>query len=303
MKISSLFNSGLILISICLYVVVADNSRYIHSNTWLTGAKPGYPSKCGNLTIPYPFGIGLNASSSVNPSFDINCDASFIPPKAFLGSSELQVLGISETKIRIKNRLAWNCQQSTDPYVDFMMNLTGTPFSISNENKLTVIGCDDVVLMARDVGAWDDFISSCVAICSKPGDLTNGSCSGIGCCQASIPKGLQFAYTTMIPLNENQQANFSSCGYSFLAEQGRYSFNVSDISDPTFVTRVMETVPLVLDWAIGNKTCDQIRDAGEMIVCQGNSECVDSGTNLGGYRCNCSQGYYGNPYLSPGCQG
>ncbi|KAL8537218.1 hypothetical protein ACS0TY_012410 [Phlomoides rotata] len=305
MQISTLVKFSMILLPLFLPPTVAVNSTAIYSNTWLTGAKPGYPSKCGNLTVPYPFGIGPNASSSVNDFFYINCDASFNPPKAFLGSTELQVVSVTEAKIRVKTRLAWNFHDPdiTDPNVDFKMNLSGTPFSFSNENKLTVVGCDDVALMANDVDKdWANYISSCVAVCSKPGDLTNGLCSGIGCCQSSIPKGLQSVYTTMVTLNDNPKTNFSPCGYSFLAEQSSYTFDVSDISDTSFVSRVLQNVPLALDWAIGNKTCDQIRESVEKIVCKENSECIDSETNLGGYRCNCSQGYHGNPYLSPGCQ-
>ncbi|KAL8522071.1 hypothetical protein ACS0TY_012287 [Phlomoides rotata] len=281
MQISTLVKFSMILLPLFLPPTVAVNSTAIYSNTWLTGAKPGYPSKCGNLTVPYPFGIGPNASSSVNDFFYINCDASFNPPKAFLGSTELQVVGVTEAKIRVKTRLAWNFHDPdiTDPNVDFKMNLSGTPFSFSNENKLTVVGCDDVALMANDVDKdWANYISSCVAVCSKPGDLTNGLCSGIGCCQSSIPKGLQSVYTTMVTLNDNPKTNFSPCGYSFLAEQSSYTFDVSDISDTSFVSRVLQNVPLALDWAIGNKTCDQIRESVEKIVCKENSLLVGLGS-------------------------
>ncbi|CAI9767178.1 unnamed protein product [Fraxinus pennsylvanica] len=40
---------------------------------------PGCQSSCGNVDIPYPFGIGLNCS--LNSDFNINCDTSFNPPK------------------------------------------------------------------------------------------------------------------------------------------------------------------------------------------------------------------------------
>ncbi|KAM3344866.1 hypothetical protein P3S68_024575 [Capsicum galapagoense] len=47
-------------------------------------AKPGCQTKCGNLTVPYPFGIGIDAGCSIDSSFDIRCDTSSDPPIAYL---------------------------------------------------------------------------------------------------------------------------------------------------------------------------------------------------------------------------
>ncbi|MCD9641629.1 hypothetical protein HAX54_027944 [Datura stramonium] len=63
----------------------------------------------------------------------------------------------------------------------------------------------------------------------------------------------------------------------------------------------MDNVPIVLDWAIGNLTCVEAQQHKDY-ACLVNSQCVDSGTGLGGYRCSCDPGYEGNPYVSPGCQ-
>lgn len=203
-----------------------------------------------------------------------------------------------------RNRVAWSCNDPNDTqraYRDVSIDLTATPLRFSTRNKLTAVGCDDVALLSKtgDDAEWSDYVSSCVGICSKPDDLGRGLCKGIGCCESSIPRGLVSIYTTMASLADHERvSNFTSCGYAFLAEENSYIFDVSDVSDSSFVSRVVETVPLVLDWAIGNQTCDHIGDT----VCQAHSLCVEL-ESTEGYRCRCLPGYGGNPYLSPGCQG
>ncbi|CAA2982425.1 wall-associated receptor kinase 2-like [Olea europaea subsp. europaea] len=271
-----------------------------------TIALPGCPTKCGNISVPYPFGIGLDAGCSIGPWYDINCSKSFNPPKPFLSRTNGEIIDISETKIRVKsNGIAYRCYNQTGGITRECPTVYGidetSPFNFSNENKFIVVGCDDVSYMAKV--ATDNLISSCAAICSKNSDLSDGSCSGIGCCQNSIPKGLKNYINFLNSYgNHTKVSSFNRCGYSFLGEQCRYRFHPSDVSDSNFEHRIVETVPMVFDWVIGNQTCAEAQKSS-LFACQENSICVDSDTGLGGYHCDCSKGYKGNPYLRPGCQG
>ncbi|KAL2544882.1 Uncharacterized protein Fot_14115 [Forsythia ovata] len=267
---------------------------------------PGCQSKCGNLTVPYPFGIGINAGCSIDPWFDINCDTSFNPPKAFLSKTNNQeVIDISGTKIRLKNYIASKCYNNIGGMTQensVEVDLGTSPFSFSNENKFTVVGCDYFWLIEGKV-LLHNSISSCFASCSYSIQLSDESCSGIGCCQTYIPKGLKrFTISQGTLLNNTKVFSYNPCGYSFLGEQDRYKFRVSDLFNPIFPQRILKNVPLVIDWVIGNKTCVEVQKSSDF-ACQENSICVDSDTGLEGYRCNCSNGYEGNPYLRPGCQG
>ncbi|KAI3939497.1 hypothetical protein MKW92_050820, partial [Papaver armeniacum] len=49
-----------------------------------------------------------------------------------------------------------------------------------------------------------------------------------------------------------------------------------------------------------NKTCEEARKDPATFACQVNTNCTNLNNNAG-YRCTCSKGYTGNPYVSPGC--
>lgn len=168
-------------------------------------------------------------------------------------------------------------------------------------NKFTVIGCDDLALIMGTSGR--NFTTGCIAMCSKSSDLINGSCTGIGCCQTSIPKGLKMFYATLASLsNHTNVSTFDPCSYAFLAEQDKFKFNMGDLSDPGFKDRTNNNVPVVLDWVVGSDvTCQQARKTESGYACQKNTTCTDFDIGSGGYRCSCLPGYEGNPYLSPGC--
>lgn len=64
------------------------------------------------------------------------------------------------------------------------------------------------------------------------------------------------------------------------------------------------TVPVVLDWAIRNAgNCDiAVRNRTDYACRSAHSECFNASDGQG-YRCRCSKGYEGNPYLDGGCKG
>ncbi|GKC73229.1 EGF-like calcium-binding protein, partial [Tanacetum coccineum] len=102
--------------------------------------------------------------------------------------------------------------------------------------------------------------------------------------------------------NERYIRSFDPCGYAFVGDENVFRFNgVSDFNDTSFIERIEATVPVVLEWAIGNLSCSQA-EATNGYACQSNSTCVSSQRKSGGYRCVCKEGYEGNPYLSPGCK-
>lgn len=261
--------------------------------------KPGCSSKCGDLTVPYPFGVGKGSGCGLQAIYELNCSDAFDPPRAYIGS--IQIYEISDNQMRISNVVAKRCYDEYGAVVQANFassDITNTPFSYSELNKFTLIGCDDLSLISGISGHV--FTSGCVSLCSQAEDVVSGSCSGVGCSQTSVPGGFKYYLTQLSSLgNHTAVSSFDPCSYSFLGEAKRFTFQgVSDLSDPNFAQRVSSTVPIVVDWVIGNLTCADVKDSPDYL-CKANSTCVDSDTVWAGYRCRCEDGYEGNPYLEP----
>ncbi|XP_026451183.1 wall-associated receptor kinase 2-like [Papaver somniferum] len=280
-------------------------------------SKPGCETHCGNVTIPYPFGIAGGEGCSADGNgygYSIRCDTSFYPAKPFIGDGKFEVISISETEIRVKNsRVAAACYTkkgvqidldpfSQDPTDRFSFFIDKTSFTFSNtKNRLFAIGCDTLTsfFAVSGNGTLHD-PGVCLSLCNSRDEVIEGSCAEEkGCCQLEFPKGINSLYASVSSLDNHTKVwSFDPCSYAFIAEKDQYSFRASDLLPTTNFIGEKRNIPFVLDWVIGNKTCEEAKDT---LLCQKNSVCVET-TDVPGYRCTCVEGYEGNPYLSPGCQ-
>ncbi|KAK8276750.1 hypothetical protein V6Z12_D10G221100 [Gossypium hirsutum] len=270
--------------------------------------KPGCQSKCGNISIPYPFGTsnGCNISSD----FFINCNTSFNPPKAFLWDDYIEVLDISlDGHLRVTNNyfIGHDCYNSSGRslYPDIIVGFTKLAIS-HTRNKFTAIGCDTIAYIdaffepdSPHGFSKKNFSTGCLTFCGDEGDVIDGSCSSIGCCQTAIPRGLKvFYFNFSSPRNHSHVLSFNPCSYGFLVEDGAYKFHASDLWDTNFGKK---NYPVILDWTIGNQTCEQAKMDPKNYACKQNSDCTVP-ENGPGYLCKCNPGFQGNPYLSNGCR-
>ncbi|KAL5729297.1 hypothetical protein ACHQM5_002270 [Ranunculus cassubicifolius] len=257
--------------------------------------KPGCQAKCGNVNIPYPFGIGANCSIEIWAN--VNCNTTFDPPRPFI--YDVEIAEFSLTEVRIKNSIGTSCFNQTGfrlSLIPSRLSLYGTPYTFSStKNKLTAVGCDTFVIADLDNAAYT---SGCTTSCNKVEDVIEGSCTGIGCCQSSIPKGTK-DYIALAGTNFNYTRvwSFDSCGSVFIGEEDKYNFKVSDFTNNTS----LRDVPIVVNFGIGNKTCNAARQDVTTFACKDNSDCYDS-VDDNGYLCRCNNGFQGNPYLDQGCQ-
>ncbi|TVU05262.1 hypothetical protein EJB05_48420, partial [Eragrostis curvula] len=258
---------------------------------------------CGNISIPYPFGIELGCYHA--SGFNLTCRKNSRrhgPPELFLGDGTVQVLEISVVPngtVRIRSHRV----EITDDGGSTAIGTWGAglprggPLFLSEEtSNVAVVGCD-VQVEVRG-GAHDDLIGSCTALCPpSPAHRGNiivgfrsGACTGIGCCQSPITIGYSFYNVQIHMFNRSSGAEYPI----YIADGG---FNDTDD-----MFQQIHQVGAKLDWIINNSTCPTNTSAPE---CRSaHSYCQNSVANgHGGYLCQCSDGYRGNPYVTGGCKG
>ncbi|XP_063950021.1 wall-associated receptor kinase 2-like [Daucus carota subsp. sativus] len=258
--------------------------------------KPGCIPTCGDLVVPYPFGTSQGCYlENEFSSFLINCSDS--TPHLGKGSIPVRNISLIDQHIHISTRAARICYNDIatqvtyeDPYF-----LGLSKFQVNHTNKFTVIGCSTLALITGS--RVQNYTTGCASVCDGVPSVVNGSCSGIGCCQTSLPKGARDFEVEFRVFNNSVLADIP-CSSAFVAEDGFYNFSSSDL-----ITIEERLFPVMLDWSVGTETCAIAKKNKTSYACVApDSTCTDSVYGEGtGYQCRCPSGYEGNPYLSNGC--
>ncbi|KAL1553636.1 hypothetical protein AAHA92_14286 [Salvia divinorum] len=205
-------------------------------------ARPNCDRMCGNVTIPYPFGVGSDCSA--NASFTIICRNTKTP---FLSSIKMEVLNISMLGTVIVNQPVsspMNCSANLSTG-HLPISLKGSPFTISTRyNTLAVSGCKNSVwLQANET----NIIGGCTSMCAANSKET--SCNGVNCCQITLPsrrfQELEYKYKTTEASNDID----SPCGYAILVEKIWLTNYYKSFKE---LERGLGFAPLVLEWEFGD---------------------------------------------------
>ncbi|KAL6638911.1 hypothetical protein ACP70R_023547 [Stipagrostis hirtigluma subsp. patula] len=301
-------------------------------------ALPGCPDKCGNITIPYPFGIKEGCYFDFD--FYIGCNLSTTPPSATVSGVLMENMTISyhldnqgnpvpvvnnDDKFWTTGLIDINVAEgvarvtapvSSDCSVDetyrsislFTMNL-GFNLSVfrfsATRNVLVGVGQNiKARLSGKITTSSGNYSANCRSMVDTPSLVRNGSCLGLGCCREELSPGLHSITVSVIPHTNSklpERGKINPCSYAMVVDKSWYSFSTEDLYGYKSDNKFTGGVPLVLNFAIKNESCPAGGQPAPSACRSSNSVCVNA-TQGPGYFCKCRDGYDGNPYLTDGCQ-
>ncbi|KAJ8767883.1 hypothetical protein K2173_020823 [Erythroxylum novogranatense] len=259
--------------------------------------KSGCNSTCGNVSVPYPFGVG-DPSCAVNENFLLTCNYNSSPAVLQLYNIPVVNISVDEGTMVLSLHTAYDCYNESGLVEGLTTSQKlGDSFALSNtRNKLTVLGCDTLGQMTNEEKT---FGSGCFSLCDDRLNFTDyTNCSGVGCCQVEIPSHLKtLNITSASPRNHSHVLDFNPCGFVFLADER--TFDISDLR-LSATPNDLASYDSVVEWVIEEKNCSEAIINMSSNACRENTDCIYSKNNQG-YRCLCKEGFTGNPYLQ-GCQ-
>lgn len=137
-------------------------------------AKERCLDRCGELPIPFPFGVGPNCY--LEPSFDITCNTSTNPRKAYLSILKAEVIRFESSRVWVNYpNLGLSCYNWSDSerrvtmseHRSLIIDFSKTQFTLTNDSWITMIGCDDVVVGVTRHANRTSSLNSCAAFCQS----------------------------------------------------------------------------------------------------------------------------------------
>ncbi|KAI3795031.1 hypothetical protein L1987_37675 [Smallanthus sonchifolius] len=120
--------------------------------TLQTIEKPGCPTHCENIRVPYPFGVGTDFSHDL--SFNLSCVTSEYKP----GKGDIQIHNISDSEISIPTIVSQRYYNQSG-FANVIRPSTNLQryraFTFSVKNNFTLLGCDE---------GWTQFLGLCISM-------------------------------------------------------------------------------------------------------------------------------------------
>ncbi|KAF2296656.1 hypothetical protein GH714_000925 [Hevea brasiliensis] len=236
-------------------------------------AKPGCQDRCGNISIPYPF--GLTDDCYLDPEFLITCNETFDPPRAFLTECRIIVTEMTlDGKLHIITFVSRDCYNTTsgtaaDDNTSWSM-LRLSKFVVSDtDNMFVAIGCNTEATVLGSLAVNHSYVYKVVA-------------------RLHLPKGVRYFNVTVSSYQSDTSiADISPCSYAFIIETKSFKFASTNFSDQRYVARL----PLVLNWNIGVQFLPHIDECKNSTLNNCDKICINT---PGSFHCSCPEGYHGD---------
>lgn len=271
--------------------------------------KPHCNATCGNITFPFPFGIGPGCF--LGDWYEIVCEANNTVPR--LKKLGLQVLNISlkqgssgeDAAIIVSYPMAYSDMSCTHNQSRRSVPLNGSPYILSSSlNIFVAVGCNNMAVMECE---GEPLFLGCKTHCTGANTSRYSACNGFDCCRATIPSGLQ-GFNINFPMEDNTGSSAADhdCRFAFLIYRDLFHPSLTDL----YALREEDYVPMVLQWGIQSASIP--RSLGIEVDLGSRSRSVPSQCQTVSYKfsdttpfitCFCNDGYDGNPYLHDGCKG
>uniref|UniRef100_A0A803LHT2 Wall-associated receptor kinase galacturonan-binding domain-containing protein n=1 Tax=Chenopodium quinoa TaxID=63459 RepID=A0A803LHT2_CHEQI len=197
---------------------------------------------CGNIKIPYPFGIGPNHCFS-DPNYAVSCNSSSsnqsIP---YLKKLDLEIVEVrnSSRAVIVKLPSVTACN-GTEIYWSSPDIIRSTGFSFADSNVFASVGCHGYAIFYSEAT-----MEGCTSICAtdrpkliptSPTDMITEQCYGFNnCCQAVNP-----LYYDRYSISVSAKDGSAHCRSAFLISR-EYFPTVASIATP------MSAFPVTLHW-------------------------------------------------------